>query len=89
MRSLRERIVQLNWKDQSSRLLAARKVQVQVNCFFSLQILVIRPYHLFVAQDDDTGDEMDASPSLTGKNASELSGNRVRLTTYHVAHELF
>jgi chromosome segregation ATPase len=32
MRSLRERIVQLNWKDQSSRLLAARKVQVQVNC---------------------------------------------------------
>jgi hypothetical protein len=89
MRSLRERIVQLNWKDQSSRLLAARKVQVQVNCFFFLQILVIRPYHLFVAQDDDTGDEMDASPSLTGKNASELSGNRVRLTTYHVAHELF
>jgi hypothetical protein len=30
MLSLRERIVQINWKDQSSRLLATRKAQLQV-----------------------------------------------------------
>jgi chromosome segregation ATPase len=31
LRSLRERIVQLNWKDQSSRLLANRKAQILVH----------------------------------------------------------
>jgi hypothetical protein len=30
MLSLRERIVQINWKDQSTRLLASRKAQIQV-----------------------------------------------------------
>ena len=81
MLSLRERIVQINWKDQSSRLLATRKAQLQVLQLIICIVVLATCCITFLAQDD-SGDDAEYVEGLQeSKNrriTNERSSERVR-----------